>query len=106
VREAAAAADRDPSAVSGAVFAWTCVDADGDWARRTGTDAVSRAYAQDFAPLADRYLVLGTPAQAAERLREFAEAGADQVLLQPACPLSDRSRVIETLASDLLPALR
>ena len=106
VREVAVAAGRPSEAVSGAVFAWTCTDADGDWARRTGIETVSRAYAQDFAPLADRYLVLGTPAEVAERLREFAGAGAHQVLIQPACAPGDRRRVVETLAADVLPALR
>ena len=106
VRDAASAHGRPAEAVSGAVFAWTCVDRDGDRARRTGIDVVSKAYAQDFAPLADRYLVLGTPEQVATRLAEFAEAGADKILIQPACAPSDRGRMIDTLAEEVLPLLR
>jgi probable F420-dependent oxidoreductase len=106
VREAAAAEGRNPEAVSGALFAWTCVDQDGDWARRTGIEVVSKAYAQDFTPLADRYLVLGTPEQVAARFAAFAEAGAERILIQPACGPTDRDRMIDTLAGEVLPALR
>lgn len=47
VRAAAADHGRPAEAVKGAVFAWTCADADGDWARRCGTEMVSRIYRQD-----------------------------------------------------------
>lgn len=106
VRDAAIAEGRPAEAVSGAVFAWTCVDRDGEWARRTGIEVVSKAYAQDFAPLADRYLILGRPDQVAARLAEFAEAGAERILIQPACAPADRGRVIDALAEEVLPALR
>jgi probable F420-dependent oxidoreductase len=106
VREVAEAAGREPAAVSGAVFAWCCVDEDADWARSTGIRVVSETYAQDFSRLADRYLVLGSPDQVVARLHEFADAGADRVLLQLACPSDARSRVLETLAEAVLPAFR
>lgn len=106
VRETAAGAGREPADISGAVFVWACVDADEQWARRTGIEAVSRAYAQDFAPLADRYLVLGAPGQVAARLHEFAEAGAASILLQLACSQDARPRVIDQLAAEVLPLLR
>jgi probable F420-dependent oxidoreductase len=106
VRDAAVDEGRTPTDVSGAVFAWTCVDQDGDWARRTGIEVVSKAYSQDFAPLADRYLVLGSPEQVAARLAEFVEAGAQRILIQPACAPSDRQRILDTLAADVLPRLR
>ncbi|MEV0971116.1 LLM class flavin-dependent oxidoreductase [Microtetraspora glauca] len=106
VRDAADAAGRPRDAVSGAVFAWTCVDPDGEWARETGIAAVSATYAQDFSPLADRYLVLGTPDDVVRRLREFADAGAERVLVQIAAPVAERERVIASLARDVLPRLR
>jgi len=92
--------------VSGAVFLWACADGDGDWARRTGTAVVSATYAQDFAPLADRYLALGTPDQVAARIAEFAEAGASTVLIQPAAEPGDRQRVVRTISEDVLPRVR
>jgi probable F420-dependent oxidoreductase len=106
VRAAAADAGRDPAAVSGAVFLWTCADEDGDWARGTGTAVVSATYAQDFAPLADRYLALGTPDQVAARIAEFAAAGASTVLIQPAAEPVDRQRVVRTISEDVLPRVR
>ncbi|MFC0865837.1 LLM class flavin-dependent oxidoreductase [Sphaerimonospora cavernae] len=105
-RAVADEAGRPHDAVSGAVFAWTCVDPDRDWARETGIAAVSATYAQDFSDLADRYLVLGTPEEVVSRLQEYADAGADRVLIQVAASDAGRERVIATLARDVLPRLR
>jgi probable F420-dependent oxidoreductase len=60
----------------GAIFVWGAVDEDGEKARQTAIEVVSRIYQQDFTPLADKYLVAGTPEQVSTRLREFADAGA------------------------------
>jgi probable F420-dependent oxidoreductase len=106
VRSTASDAGRSPDTISGAVFAWTCVDEDGAWARRSGIAKVSATYSQDFAGLADRYLVLGTPDEVVARFREFADAGADRVLIQLACEPEDRERVITTLAHEVLPRLQ
>ncbi|MCU1679551.1 MAG: family F420-dependent class oxidoreductase [Amycolatopsis sp.] len=106
VRAVAADAGRAPNRVSGAVFAWTCVDEDGARARRVGVETVSSTYNQDFTGLADRYLVLGTPDQVADRLQEYADSGADRVLIQLACPPAERERVVETFAREVLPRLR
>lgn len=106
VRDVATGVGRDPAAVSGAVLAWCCVDDDADRARSVGIRTVSKTYAQDFSELADRYLVLGSPEQVVARLLEFADAGADRVLLQLACPDDARPQVLATLADAVLPALR
>lgn len=107
VRESAAEHGRRPTAVTGALFLWACVDADGDWARQTGVEAVSRTYHQDFAPLADRYLLLGKPSDAARRLEEFASAGVRTVMIQVAVTSErDRERVVRTLAEEVLPQVR
>lgn len=105
VRAAGAEVGRPSGSVTGAVFAWTCTDPDGDWARRTGIDTVSGIYQQDFARLADRYLVVGTPERIVERLSEFAAAGAERVIMAVAAGAADRRRVVATLAEDVLPAL-
>jgi probable F420-dependent oxidoreductase len=99
VREAATENGRDATSVSAALFVWACVDDDAQWARETGISAVSAAYHQDFAPLADRYLLIGTPESVAARLDEFAGAGVESVLLQIAAGnRKDRGRVIESIA--------
>ncbi|GGM75384.1 LLM class flavin-dependent oxidoreductase [Dactylosporangium sucinum] len=106
VRAAAAGHGRDPSSVGAALFAFACADPDAGRARRAGIDYVSAAYRQDFAPLADRYLLLGSPGAVARRIREFAAAGADTVILQVAAAPEDRDRVLDTIAHDVLPELR
>jgi probable F420-dependent oxidoreductase len=106
VRAVATAAGRDPARVGGALFAFACVDRDGTWARRTGVAAVSATYRQDFAPLADRYLLLGSPGQVVRRIREFADGAAEAVILQIAAGPDERDRVLKTLAEDVLPELR
>jgi alkanesulfonate monooxygenase SsuD/methylene tetrahydromethanopterin reductase-like flavin-dependent oxidoreductase (luciferase family) len=105
VRTAAAAADRGDGAVSGAVYLWVTADADARWARRTGIEAVSRIYGQDFTDLADRYLLLGNPAQVVDRLGEFAAAGAATAMLQVAGPPAARERIRATLAEQVLGAV-
>jgi probable F420-dependent oxidoreductase len=105
VRDAAAEQGRSRGAVAGAVFIWACVDPDREWARRHGIATVSAAYRQDFTPLADRYLVLGTPDDAVRRISEFAEAGADRLVLAIAAGPDDRDRVIRTIAGDVLPGV-
>jgi alkanesulfonate monooxygenase SsuD/methylene tetrahydromethanopterin reductase-like flavin-dependent oxidoreductase (luciferase family) len=106
VREAAVKAGRPSQAVSGAVFLWTCADEDGEWARRTGTAFVSATYAQDFSPLADQYLALGTPEEVAHRFHEFAAAGVSTILIQIAAEPAERRRVIQTIAKAVLPRFR
>jgi probable F420-dependent oxidoreductase len=107
VQEVAAAHDRAHDAVSAALFVWTAVDTDPNWARHTGVAAVSAAYQQDFSKLADRYLLIGGPDEVAERLSEFAEAGVETVLCQVAADNpTDRERTISTLARDVLPKMR
>lgn len=103
-RETAVDAGRDPASLSAALFAFVAVDADANWARRTGITAVSRTYQQDFTSLADRYLLLGTPNAVTERIHEFTAAGAETIVLQVAAhDAVDRARIRDTLVADVLP---
>jgi probable F420-dependent oxidoreductase len=104
-REFATADGRSESALQGAVYCWSAVDADAAWARRTAIETVSRIYRQDFTPFVDSYLIAGGPQQVIDRLGEFAAAGATSVVFAPACPDPDLARVIETFVTDVLPAL-
>lgn len=106
VQTSAADFGRVGSSIRGALYIWICVDQDGDWARRVGVETVSRTYAQDFADLADRYLLLGSPADVLARLAEFSDSGADRVVLQIAAPPEDRVRVIDTIENYILPELQ
>lgn len=106
VRGEAANYGRHPTDVRGAVLCWSVVDDDGEWARRTAIETTGAIYRQDFGPLADRYLPAGRPEQVLERLREYADAGAETIVLAPACPDADLDRVIDAFARDVAPALR
>lgn len=105
VRDAAVQNGRPADAVRGAYFCWTAVADDPAWARRAAVDTLGEVYAQDFGKAVDRYVPTGTPAQVAARLADYAAAGAESVVLVPACPAADRPRMMRMFADDLLPAL-
>lgn len=105
VREEAQRQDRAAGSISGALFAWMCVDQDRAWARRAGIAAASATYRQDFSALADRYLLLGTPDEVASRLSEYADAGVERVIVKVAATPTDRERVVATVAQELMPRL-
>jgi alkanesulfonate monooxygenase SsuD/methylene tetrahydromethanopterin reductase-like flavin-dependent oxidoreductase (luciferase family) len=106
VRASAEAAGRDPAGVRGAVFCWGGVDPDPAASRREVVEAVSAVYAQDFEPLADRYLLHGDPDRVAARAREFADAGADTLVFSPVGSGSRRREVVDLLTAEVLPRLR
>jgi probable F420-dependent oxidoreductase len=104
VRGYAAESGRSES-VRGAVFCWGAVDRDAAMARRHVVEAAGATYKQDFAGLADRYLVSGTPAQVASQLLEYRDAGADTVIFcGPRDPAAWR-RSMDLLAAEVLPEL-
>jgi probable F420-dependent oxidoreductase len=88
------------------LYAFTTVDPDGNHARRVATERVGRTYQQDFSRLASKYLVAGTPAECARRLREYQEAGADVILFTLACSRRDAERMLRIVAEELVPELR
>ena len=67
---------------------------------------LSQRYAQDFEPLAGKYGVIGTPAQCAEQLAAFAEAGCAYVICDAIGEPRDRRAQLEALAADVLPRFR
>jgi probable F420-dependent oxidoreductase len=105
VREAAEQAGRDPAAVRGAVFAWGGVDADAARARQEVVDGVSAVYQQDFAPLADRYLLHGDPDRVLARAREYADAGAETLVFSPVGAGARRREVVDLFTAAVLPRL-
>jgi probable F420-dependent oxidoreductase len=102
----AVAAGRPAGSVRGAVFCWGAVDASAERARAAAVDVVSTVYQQDFAPLADRYLLHGDPDRVLARLREYRDAGAEDVVFSPAAPAADRTAMVELFAAEVLPVVR
>ena len=63
-------------------------------------------YGQDMDRILDAVVPHGTPEQVAARLAEYAEAGADTVVLAPAVDDADRERMLDLVAGEVLPRLR
>ena len=103
IRQAAVAAGRDPARVDAAHLVFITVGKDDDEARATWVRLLSKRYHQDFAPLADKYGFIGTPARCIEQIERFAEAGCRYFLLNPICDAAREPEQIETMASDILP---
>ena len=105
VRESAAGTGRDPETVRGAVFCWSGLGTDGARAKQLAIEAVSSLYQQDFAPMADRYLLTGTPGAVIDRLTEYQMAGAETVIFAPACPPDVLDTMVDTFVAEVAPAL-
>ena len=67
-------------------------------------ESVSRIYAQDFDPLADRYLLHGDPDVVAARLTEYHAAGSATVIFSAACQPERRPAVTGLFAQACFPA--
>lgn len=104
VRAAAAGHGRQTDAVKGAYFAWTAVG-DGS-AKSRAARALARIYHQDFTDLVDRYVPAGTPAQVVARLCEYIDAGAEAIVISPACAPDELHAMVNQFADEVIPELR
>lgn len=75
-------------------------------AHRRAVARLSRQYNQDFENLVDRYCVLGTAEQCAERLSQFVAAGVRHVILVPICPEGEVMAHLEAYQRNVLPLVR
>ncbi len=105
IRAAAAAAGRTLDGFTTAHLTFITVGRDYERARAAWVARLSRRYAQDFGPLADRYGVIGTPEQCAARLAEFRAAGCEYFLLNPIGEPAAEREQLELIAADVLPRL-
>ena len=106
IREAAHAAGRSLTGFTGAHLAFITVGRDYERARKTWVSVLSRRYAQDFEPLANKYGVIGTPEQCAAQLAAFRDAGCTYFLLSAIGDPRDEREQLETIAAEILPRLR
>lgn len=98
---------RPQGAARGAFFGWGHVARSGALARETAVRVVSSIYQQDFAPLADRLLVIGSPAQVVDRLGAYAAAGAEEFLFAPAADdVASLRETVQLFATEVLPQVR
>jgi len=69
-------------------------------------EALTRRYAQNFEPLAQKYGIIGTPEQCAEAIERFRAAGCNYVILNPIGPAAQEREQVERLAAEVVPKLR
>ncbi len=83
IAEAAAKAGRDPGAVEMGIQFWTSAGPDRDAARAEVADRMEAMYRVPFDRF-ERYTPYGTPAEVAEFIARYVEAGARHINLVPA----------------------
>jgi probable F420-dependent oxidoreductase len=103
IREEAGRAGRNLDGFVNAHLAFVTVGDDYEKARATWVRLLSQRYAQDFAPLAAKYGIIGTAAQCAEQLDRFVEAGCTCFVMNPICDNEDTERQFEQIAAEILP---
>jgi probable F420-dependent oxidoreductase len=84
-------------------LAFVTIGRDFEQARATWVELLSKRYAQDFGPLAAKYGIIGTPAQCAEQLERFVEAGCRYFVMNPICDNKDTEDQFAQIAGDLVP---
>ena len=103
VHAAAAGAGRTVEKFTAAHLTFITVGRDYETAKATWVRLLSARYAQDFGPLAGKYGVIGTPAQCAEQLQKFVEAGCRYFVMDSIVDIADERTHLETIAAELIP---
>src|SRR4029453_4036489 len=106
IEAAAEAAGRSLAGFEKAHLTFITVGKDYESAERVWVDRLSKRYPPEFGPLARKYGIIGTPAQCAEQLQRFIEAGCSYFVLDAICDAADEARQIETFASELFPKFK
>jgi probable F420-dependent oxidoreductase len=106
IRAAADAVGRTLDAFTMAHLTFITVGSDYEGARKRWVERLSKRYAQDFGPLADKYGVIGRPADCAEQLERFRAAGCSYFIMSPICPPEEEREQLEAIAADILPGMR
>lgn len=106
IRAAAQAAGRALDGFTAAHLAFVTIGRDHERARATWVAHLSRRYAQDFGPLADRYGIIGTPEQCAEQVAAFRDAGCTYFVVNAIGEPRDEREQLEAFAADVFPRFR
>ncbi len=107
VRAHAKKSGRDPAVIAGGIYQFICLADSYDEAKDIAAADLARRYNQPFEKIVDRYVVMGTAADCARRLADFAEAGVEHFILVPIVrSFADFIPHVEVYARDVLPKLR
>jgi probable F420-dependent oxidoreductase len=104
IRGAASEAGRDLDGFQWVLYQFTALADTHEEAHRRAVARLSRQYNQDFENLVERYCVLGTAEECAQRLAQFVEAGVRHVILVPICPEDELMAHLEAYQREILPA--
>jgi probable F420-dependent oxidoreductase len=105
VQTAAASAGRRLDTFVPAHLTFITVGKDYESARATWVRLLSKRYAQDFGPLAQKYGIIGTAAQCAEQLAAFVEAGCRYFVFDSIVDIEEERAHLATVAAELIPLL-
>jgi probable F420-dependent oxidoreductase len=106
IHEAAATARRSLDGFTAAHLTFITVGRDYETARATWVRLLTKRYAQDFGPLAQKYGVIGTPEQCAEQLQAFVDAGCRYFVMDAIADAADERAQLETIAAEIVPRFR
>ena len=107
VRRHAAAAGRDPAALTPAIVLPAHVSPDGEAAREQARAHLSERYNTPFEPHhVARYAIAGDPDECRARLREYLAAGVRHFVLNPAGPAAAFLDEVEALHDQVVAPLR
>lgn len=105
IAAAAAAAGRKIARFGTGHLLFARLDATYEQALDAAAATLSHRYAMDFRRAAERYAALGRPAQVAEKIRAFYDAGVRHLVLDLVGPYEERPQQIEAFAREVLPLL-
>ena len=106
VHAAAAAAGRTLDGFTPAHLTFITIGRDYESAKATWARLLSARYAQDFSALAGKYGVIGTPAQCAEQLQRFVDAGCRYFVLDAIVDDGEERAQLDAIAADIIPRFR
>ena len=95
------AAEQRRGPVSGGLLAWSAVADTRAEARNLAVETLQRIYGQDMSRIVDACVPHGTPDEVVARFREYADAGAEQILFGPLCAEGDHEAAIREVAAAL-----
>ena len=85
---------------------FTRVDDSYEIALEEATNSLSKRYAMDFRRAAEHYAALGSPADVAEKIKDFYDAGVRHIIIDLVGPYEKRREQIERFSSEVMPLLK